>query len=74
VKALGAHEVSYSGRLHVRAADRGVTLADADGRLDVEGWVEQALHAEVCSGQLTLRHAQKLIAGDWVAAYRARFG
>jgi hypothetical protein len=38
-----AHEVSYGGRLHVRAASRGVTLADADGRPDIEGWVEQAL-------------------------------
>jgi hypothetical protein len=36
--------------------------------------LENRLHAEVCSGQLTVRHAQKLIAGDWVAAYRARFG
>jgi hypothetical protein len=36
--------------------------------------LENRLHDEVCSGQLTLRRAQRLIAGDWVRAYRARFG
>ena len=36
--------------------------------------LENALHAEVCSGTLSLRRAQRLIATDWVAAYRARFG
>lgn len=36
--------------------------------------LENALHREVCSGAISLRHAQRLIAHDWVAAYRARFG
>ncbi len=36
--------------------------------------LENALHQEVCAGTLGLRRAQRLIAGDWVAAYRARFG
>jgi hypothetical protein len=36
--------------------------------------LENELHREVCSGDLGLRHAQRLIARDWVAAYRARFG
>ena len=36
--------------------------------------LENRLHAEVCSGAITLRRAQLLIARDWVAAYRARFG
>ena len=36
--------------------------------------LENALHDEVCSGRLSLRRAQRLIATDWVAAYRARFG
>ena len=36
--------------------------------------LENALHAEVCSGSLTLRAAQRLIATNWVAAFRARFG
>ena len=36
--------------------------------------LENRLHAEVCSGQLRLRRAQRLIARDWVAAYHARFG
>jgi len=36
--------------------------------------LENALHAEVCSGRISLRRAQREIAGDWVAAYRARFG
>jgi hypothetical protein len=36
--------------------------------------LENRLHTDVCAGQLTLRQAQKLIAGDWVAAYHARFG
>jgi hypothetical protein len=36
--------------------------------------LENALHAEVCDGRLGLRRAQRLIAGNWVRAYRARFG
>lgn len=36
--------------------------------------LENALHAEVCDGTLSLRRAQRLIAGNWVRAYRARFG
>ena len=36
--------------------------------------LENRLHAEVCSGQLSLRRAQRLIARNWVRAYRARFG
>jgi hypothetical protein len=36
--------------------------------------LENALHGEVCSGRLSLRRAQRLIATDWVAAYRTRFG
>jgi len=36
--------------------------------------LEDALHAEVCAGKISLRRAQRLIARDWVAAYRARFG
>jgi len=36
--------------------------------------LENALHGEVCSGRTSLRRAQRLIAGDWRAAYRARFG
>lgn len=36
--------------------------------------LENALHAEVCDGTLSLRRAQRLIAGNWTRAYRARFG
>jgi hypothetical protein len=36
--------------------------------------LENELHDEVCGGQLTLRKAQRLIAGDWVKVYRSRFG
>jgi hypothetical protein len=36
--------------------------------------LENRLRAEVCSGAITLRRAQRLIASDWVAAHRARFG
>jgi hypothetical protein len=36
--------------------------------------LENALHADVCSGRISLARAQRLIAGDWVAVYRARFG
>jgi hypothetical protein len=36
--------------------------------------LENALHDEVCSGKLRLRAAQRLIATNWVAAFRARFG
>ena len=35
--------------------------------------LENELHSEVCAGRLSLRRAQRLIAGNWVAAYRARF-
>ncbi len=34
--------------------------------------LENALHRDVCAGRISLRHAQRLIATDWVAAYRAR--
>jgi hypothetical protein len=36
--------------------------------------LENALHGGVCSGRISLRRAQRLIATYWVAAYRARFG
>src|SRR3954465_2423732 len=36
--------------------------------------LENALHREVCAGRISLARAQRLIARDWVAAYRARFG
>ena len=36
--------------------------------------LENQLHDEVCAGRISLRHAQQVIATDWVAAYRARFG
>src|SRR3954451_11472300 len=36
--------------------------------------LENALHREVCDGHISLSRAQRLIARDWVAAYRARFG
>ena len=32
--------------------------------------LENKLHSLACSGRLTLRRAQSLIAGNWVAAYR----
>jgi hypothetical protein len=36
--------------------------------------LENRLHNDICSGNITVRHAQHLIAGNWVKAYRARFG
>jgi hypothetical protein len=36
--------------------------------------LENRLHAEVCDGRTRLRAAQRLIAGNWVRAYRKRFG
>ena len=36
--------------------------------------LENELHRLVCAGQLDLAAAQEEIAGDWVAAYRKRFG
>jgi hypothetical protein len=36
--------------------------------------LENALHRDVCAGHISLSRAQRLIARDWVAAYRARFG
>ena len=36
--------------------------------------LENALHREVCEGRISLPRAQRLIARNWVAAYRARFG
>ena len=32
--------------------------------------MENALHAAVCAGTLTLREAQAIIAGDWFKYYR----
>jgi hypothetical protein len=34
--------------------------------------LEGSLHRRVCAGTLALRQAQRLIAQDWLAAYRAR--
>jgi hypothetical protein len=36
--------------------------------------LENELHYRLCGGQLALRRAQQLIAGDWVKAYRSAFG
>jgi hypothetical protein len=36
--------------------------------------LENRLHQEVCSGQVTLRKAQREIAGNWVSAYHHEFG
>ena len=36
--------------------------------------LENRLHDEVCSGQMSLRRAQREIATDWVAAYHTTFG
>ena len=36
--------------------------------------LENRLHAEVCARTLTLRKAQREIAGDWVSAYHREFG
>jgi hypothetical protein len=36
--------------------------------------LENELHSEVCAGRISLRRAQRLIATNWLAAYRARFG
>lgn len=35
--------------------------------------LENALHKEVCTGRIGLPEAQKKIATDWYAAYKARF-
>jgi hypothetical protein len=35
--------------------------------------LENRLHDDVCSGSISLRRAQRLIAGNWVKAYHARF-
>jgi hypothetical protein len=36
--------------------------------------LENRLHREVCSGQITLRKAQREIAGNWVTVYHHEFG
>ena len=36
--------------------------------------LEDRLHARVCDGLMTLRAAQRAIAGDWVAAYHRYIG
>jgi 5-methylcytosine-specific restriction endonuclease McrA len=35
--------------------------------------LENRLHSEICSGEISLGRAQRVIATDWVKAYRARF-
>ncbi|HXQ25787.1 MAG TPA: hypothetical protein VN822_05200 [Candidatus Acidoferrales bacterium] len=37
-------------------------------------WLENELHKEVCTGQITLEDAQKEIQTDWYAAYLKRKG
>jgi len=49
---------TYTGPLNAHMKDR----------------LENRLHAEVCSGQISLQAAQSEISTDWVAAFRKRFG
>ncbi len=35
--------------------------------------LENRLHSEMCLGKISLRKAQREIAGNWVAAYRQQF-
>lgn len=39
----------------------------------VKDRLENAFHADVCSGRMSLAGAQKVIASDWIAAYKKRF-
>jgi hypothetical protein len=48
--------------------------ADAHPGYAVKDRLENRLHALVCSGQIALRSAQRRIAADWQALYRAVFG
>ena len=36
---------------------------------DVKDHLEDALHRRVCAGTMALGDAQRLIAGDWIAAW-----
>lgn len=36
--------------------------------------LENRLHDDVCAGRISLRRAQRLVARNWVPAYRERFG
>ena len=40
----------------------------------VKDKLENELHAEVCSGKIDLRTAQREIAADWIASYKKHFG
>ena len=40
----------------------------------VKDRLENRLHSLVCSGQMSLRHAQRGIAANWVVLYREVFG
>ena len=40
----------------------------------VKDRLENALHADVCSGAITLQDAQTAISKDWIAEYERRYG
>jgi hypothetical protein len=51
---------------------RAITSSDGTAvGADAKDHLENALNREVCSGALSLADAQRLIAGDWIAAWRA---
>jgi hypothetical protein len=45
-----------------------------DWNAGVKDKLENRLHALVCSGEISLREAQKAIASDWIAAYKKYIG
>ena len=39
----------------------------------VKDHLEDAFHADICSGKIDIKEAQRLISSDWIAAYKSRF-
>ena len=67
------HLVSRAGRIELHAQPVAEPYA---GRWNarVKDVLEKRLHRMVCAGDLSLRHAQRQEAANWVAAYRRYVG
>jgi hypothetical protein len=65
---LGAPTTSRTG------TPEKATLPGGASGFHVKDKLENKLHAMVCSGQITLRQAQRQIAANWQVLYRKVYG
>jgi hypothetical protein len=78
-KQSGHFEIDHRVPLELGGADVAENLWPES--YDTQPWnahtkdrLENFLHAEVCSGHMSLRNAQAEFQGDWIASYQHRFG